>query len=165
MSSDNKNNNNSNINIWITAGDGDIDRVKEILNTGISPDIQDQNGYTPLAAAVSYNRIELVEFLLTCGANVNLCDNDGDSPLFLAETVEMVQKLLDNGADPYIANIEGKTPAQVIFEEGWLDVAEFLRSITGESIPEIDNDLNDSIFSVNLLNGRDLDDNIDRNGH
>ncbi|CAG8461984.1 7692_t:CDS:2 [Diversispora eburnea] len=118
MSSDNINNNdnnNNNINIWTSA---DIDRVKEVLNTGISPDIQDQNGYTPLAAAVSYNHIELVEFLLAHGANVNLCDNEGDSPLFLAETVEMVQTLLDHGADPSITNIEGKTLKLFLKKDG-----------------------------------------------
>ncbi|CAG8677594.1 4584_t:CDS:2 [Cetraspora pellucida] len=117
-------------NIWVAAGDGDIERVKVLLSTGISPNIQDQNGYTPLAAATSYNHIELVEFLLSQGADINLPDHDGDTALHLVETVEMAQKLLDLGADPFSTNSVGKSPAQVAFEEEHYDVAMLLSSKT-----------------------------------
>ncbi|CAG8696305.1 ankyrin repeat-containing domain protein [Gigaspora rosea] len=123
-------------NIWVAAGDGNIERVKALISTGISPNIQDQNGYTPLAAAVSYNHIELVEFLLSQGADINFPDHDGDTVLHLVETVEMTQKLLDLGADPFFTNSDGKTPAQVAFEEEHFDVAMLLSSITGELIQE-----------------------------
>ncbi|CAG8495163.1 24245_t:CDS:2 [Dentiscutata erythropus] len=121
-------------NIWIAAGDGNIERA--LLSTGISPNIQDQNGYTPLAAAVSYNHIELVEFLLSQGADINFPDHDGDTALHLVETVEMAQKLLDLGADPFLTNSYGKTPALVAFEEQHFDVAMLLSSKTGELIQE-----------------------------
>ncbi|CAG8516038.1 9201_t:CDS:2 [Ambispora gerdemannii] len=145
-------------NIWIAAGDGEIERVQEfreckyksivkgdklwftfreiliteLISRGISPNEKDQNGYTPLAAAVSYNHIAIIELLISNGADVNIRDNEGDTPLCVAETVEAAQLLLQHGADPFIRNTEGKTPAQVAFEEEWLDVAHLLRSITGE---------------------------------
>lgn len=34
---------------------------------------------------------------------------EGDSPLFVTETVAMVRKLLDYGANPFVTNFEGKT--------------------------------------------------------
>ncbi|CAG8444736.1 3448_t:CDS:2 [Ambispora leptoticha] len=123
------------INIWIAAGDGKIERVQELISRGVSPNAKDQNGYTPLAAAVSYNHLEIIELLISNGADVNVRDNEGDTPLCVAETVEVVQLLLRHGADPFIRNVEGKTPAQVAFEEEWFDVAHLLRSITGEPEP------------------------------
>jgi ankyrin repeat protein len=35
-------------NIWVSASDGDIDAVKAYLASGLSVDVQDENGYTPL---------------------------------------------------------------------------------------------------------------------
>ncbi|CAG8539767.1 2665_t:CDS:2 [Funneliformis caledonium] len=123
-------------NIWVAAADGDIQRVTELLISGVSPNSKDTNGYTPLTAATSYNHIELIEFLISQGADVNIRDNDGDTPLFVAENIKVAQILLDHDADPFIRNSEGKTPAQVAYEEGWLDVAELYRSKTGEPIPD-----------------------------
>ncbi|RIA91204.1 ankyrin repeat-containing domain protein [Glomus cerebriforme] len=125
-------------NIWVAAGNGDIQRVTELIRSGISPNSRDSNGYTPLAAATSYNHIDLIDFLISEGADVNIRDNDNDTPLYVAENVKVAQKLLSHGADPFIINSEGKTPAQVAYEEEWFDVAELYRSITGEQIPKSD---------------------------
>jgi len=75
----------------------------------VSPNSKDSTGYTPLAAATSYNHIELVEFLISQGADVNIRDNEGDTPLYVAENIHIAQKLLDHGADPFVRNSEGKT--------------------------------------------------------
>jgi ankyrin repeat protein len=42
----------------------------------------------------------LIEYLLGKGANVNIQDPDGDTPLFVCETVEMAELLIAKGADP-----------------------------------------------------------------
>ncbi|KAG9288741.1 hypothetical protein G9A89_019102 [Geosiphon pyriformis] len=123
-------------NIWIAAGDGDLERVQELLTEGISPNAQDENGYTPLAAAVSYKHYTIIELLISHGADVNIRDFEGDTPLHVAETVEIAELLLDHGADPFITNFEGKTPAQVAFQEDCPEVACLLRSKTGEPEPE-----------------------------
>ena len=75
----------------------------------MSPNSKDSNGYTPLAAAVSYNHIDLVEFLISEGADVNIRDTENDTPLYVAENVKVAQKLLYHGADPFVRNSEGKT--------------------------------------------------------
>ncbi|CAG8510565.1 3433_t:CDS:2 [Paraglomus occultum] len=122
-------------NVWIAAGEGDFDCVKEYISSGVSVNAQDAFGYSPLTAAVSYNHIQIVEYLLSQRADINIRDMDGDTPLYAAETVEMAQLLLAHGADPTVKNAEGKTPAEVTFNEGWLDVAALLRSRTGETTP------------------------------
>lgn len=38
----------SNDNIWIAASNGDIERVKELLQSGIAINSQDETGYSPM---------------------------------------------------------------------------------------------------------------------
>lgn len=85
-------------------------------------------------AAVSYNQIDVVKYLLEKGANVDVEDFEKDTPLYVAESVEMAQLLLDHGADPKHVNEEGITPAFVALQEGWDQVAQLLAAITMEDL-------------------------------
>ncbi|RCH88603.1 cyclin-dependent serine/threonine protein kinase [Rhizopus azygosporus] len=125
-------------NLWVAAGDGQLDRVKELIEGGMDVNSHDQFGYTAMHAAVSYNQTEIVKYLLDKGADVNVEDFDKDTPLFVAETVEMAQILLDRGADPKKVNEDGFTPALTAFQEGWKEVAEYLANITKEVLPTED---------------------------
>lgn len=60
-------------------------------------------------AAVSYEHRTLVEMLLHMGADPNLADADGDTPLHLCESAEIAQTLIAAGANPHARNAEGKT--------------------------------------------------------
>ncbi|KAG0787972.1 hypothetical protein G6F17_001067 [Rhizopus arrhizus] len=102
----------------------------------------DQFGYTAMHAAVSYNQPDIVKYLIEKGADVNVEDFEKDTPLFVAETVEMAQILLDRGADPKRVNEEGFTPAATALQEGWTEVAEHLASITKEVlVPKEEQDI------------------------
>lgn len=35
-------------NIWVAVSNGDLDRVKEMLASGVSVNAQDEHGYSPL---------------------------------------------------------------------------------------------------------------------
>jgi ankyrin repeat protein len=63
--------------------------VKTLLAHGAVVDIQDAHGNTPLWRAVfeSKNRGEVIEILLASGADKNLKNNYGISPLDLAGTI------------------------------------------------------------------------------
>lgn len=76
--------------------------------------------------------------MLEKGANVNIEDFEKDTPLYVAETVEMAQLLLDHGADPKRVNEEGLSPAATAVEEGYEDVAKLLADITKEELPTRD---------------------------
>ncbi|OQR86441.1 hypothetical protein ACHHYP_10547 [Achlya hypogyna] len=104
-------------NIWVSASDGDIEAVKNYLEAGVSVDAQDENGYTPLQAAVSYNQVELVSFLLTKGATVSLGDNDDETPLHFCESIEVAEILLAAGANLNAKNAEGRTPLDAALDE------------------------------------------------
>lgn len=75
---------------------------------------KDKDGWTALICAAANNDHKSSELLIKAGAEVNVKDNLGWTPLMYAADVklgvEMVSLLLDNGADPNIRNNDGDTP-------------------------------------------------------
>jgi ankyrin repeat protein len=127
-------------NIWISAGEGNIDLVARFLESQ-SVNSQDETGYSSLHAAVSYDCREMIEFLLSKGANVNLKDEDGESALFVAETVETAKLLMDNGADPMIRNNEGFLAIEIFAAEGIDELVEYVKQFTPEfRMPDVPSD-------------------------
>lgn len=111
-------------NIWTACSDGDIARAEELMDLeGFTPVSADENGYTPIHAAASWGRVELLKLLFArLGANTatgaNIQDTDGDTPLHhLANADELepdvlrevMDVLLAAGADPKLQNHEAKT--------------------------------------------------------
>jgi len=117
-------------NIWVAAGDGDLSRVRELIeHQSLSPNVPDLFTYTPMHAAASYGHLDILTYLISKGGNVNVTDEDGDTPLFTVENIETARFLVDNGADPVWRNHDGLTPAASL-EEDFPQVAAFLNSIT-----------------------------------
>ena len=91
---------------------------------------QDDHGYTLMHAATSYNHVDLLRTLVTeFGVNVNIKDEDGETALFVAETVEAAQVLLEElKVDTNVTNSENMTAEEKIRTEGdYPTVAEYLR--------------------------------------
>ncbi|KAG8679315.1 hypothetical protein FRC11_003883, partial [Ceratobasidium sp. 423] len=61
------------------------------------------------------------------GGDVNITDEEGDTPLYAAETVAVAQFLVEHGALVDVTNSEGVSPIEAV-EEDFPDVAEYLRS-------------------------------------
>jgi len=60
-------------------------------------------------AAVSYSRLDAARWLIENGADVNITDDDGDTPLHACETVDMAKMLIEEyKANPLAKNDEGK---------------------------------------------------------
>lgn len=53
--------------------------------------------------------MELVQLLHCAGADLNLRDSDGDTPLHVCELPEVAEYLILNGADPLATNYQGDT--------------------------------------------------------
>jgi len=84
--------------------------------------------------------LELLKFYLECGANPNLPDWSGDTPLHVLarmsgkyyENLDLLQKnievLVRSGADKDIKNLAGKTAVDVVKEKGSGEVVEVFMS-------------------------------------
>ncbi len=96
----------------------------------MSPNAADENTYTPMFvtsslailaqrssdlctsnrhAAASYAHLPLLEYLISKGGNINITDEDGDTPLFVVESVETARWLVEHGAQADVKNGEGLT--------------------------------------------------------
>ena len=83
-----------------------IEFIREIIQEGIDLDIKDEDGNTLINLLSRGESIEGVDMLASAGADVNLPNNEGDTPLisvacynYTSQTVEIAQILLDHGAD------------------------------------------------------------------
>lgn len=120
--------------------------VAELLDAGADPDQMDGDGFPPLIAALTCRTStpgattrrdveELVELLVTCGADVGQRGINDYTPLHLAAEqgdLAMVELLLRHGADPNeITRIDdNETPLELAERSGHDDVLDRLRPLT-----------------------------------
>ncbi|WVQ70104.1 uncharacterized protein L199_008329 [Kwoniella botswanensis] len=105
-------------NLWVAASDGDLERVQYLIeNEGFTPNDKDSNAYTPMHAAASYAHLELLTYLLSKGGNINIPDDDGETPLFVVETLEAARFLVENGVEVGWRNEDGLTAVDQLQED------------------------------------------------
>ncbi|KAL3660009.1 hypothetical protein V7S43_014934 [Phytophthora oleae] len=89
------------------------------------------------------SRAEMLEFLLSCGANLNVnsVDCNGDTPLMLYASLghlEFMKKLLQHGADPQLTNSRGQNVLHRACEGDQVEICGFLQQLMmKDSIAEI----------------------------
>ena len=66
------------------ALNGDIRRVRELLDLGVDPNIRDNDGLTALISASSYGHSDIVRLLLDYGADPSIRDNTDGTALIEA---------------------------------------------------------------------------------
>jgi hypothetical protein len=84
--------------------------------------IQDKQGYTPLARMAEQGNIEAIKYLLKQGADTTIKTNDNRTPYFLAQK-EGRQDVVDLLAPYYVSPVE-KAPEVTEQEEGWKKLAD-----------------------------------------
>ncbi|KAE8908231.1 hypothetical protein PF003_g7470 [Phytophthora fragariae] len=60
---------------------GDIEKLKQLVPELVRPDMEDYDLRTLLHVASAEGRLQIAKYLVACGANVNLLDRWGSSPL------------------------------------------------------------------------------------
>ena len=97
----------------VAATNGDLDTVKTLIASGCPVDIMVvpkesfETSMTALGWAANRGHIDLLDYLITQGANPNAKTSRGDSLLMMADTPETIQRLLEAGADPSLENNSG----------------------------------------------------------
>lgn len=94
----------------IAATNGDLSTVKILIENGcpvdvmVIPEESFLTAMTALGWAANRAHMDMLTYLIARGANPNAKTNRGDTILMMAETPEIVQLLLDAGADPNLKN-------------------------------------------------------------
>ncbi|XP_042575629.1 KN motif and ankyrin repeat domain-containing protein 2-like [Cyprinus carpio] len=110
--------------------DSDLQTVLQLLRTGDVNAKASQAGQTALMLAVSHGRGDMVRALLSCGAQVNLRDDDGSTALMCAcehGHVDIVRQLLSvPGCDATLTDNDGSTALSIALEASQNDIAVLL---------------------------------------
>ncbi|XP_077022594.1 protein phosphatase 1 regulatory subunit 16A isoform X2 [Tamandua tetradactyla] len=118
----------------------DLEEVHQFLESGVSPDLANEDGLTALHQCCIDDFREMAQQLLEAGANVNACDSESWTPLHAAATcghLHLVELLIAHGADLLAVNAEGNMPYDLCEDEQTLDCLETAmasRGITQETI-------------------------------
>ena len=127
------------ISIHEAAAVGNIEAVKQFLDSGTDVNAKDKTGGTPLDEAAGWGRKDIVELLIAKGADVNAkFDDDGSTPLHLAawkghfETAEL---LIAADADVNAKMEDGDTPLDLA--KGHSEIADLLRKHGGKTAQEL----------------------------
>jgi len=70
--------------LLISAYEGDINKVKDLLAKGVDVNAMGENGETPLLAAVNSGKIDMTALLLSYGANIEARNFQNSTPLIIA---------------------------------------------------------------------------------
>ena len=104
------------------AMSGDLEAVRSLLAEGVDVDATQGDGNTALHWATYRRSAEMVGVLINAGANSAARTRIGEmTPLFMAAKVgdaEIIELLLDHGADATIVNTIGTTPLMLAAGSG-----------------------------------------------
>ena len=104
----------------------DVERIDALVAKGFDVDKPEPGGLRPIEYAVVGGHVEATTRLLEHGADIDIRNNEGRTPLFHVarngRPDSMARLLLANGADPEIADYFGMTPLLIAAARGHTDM-------------------------------------------
>ncbi|HKH74707.1 MAG TPA: ankyrin repeat domain-containing protein [Vicinamibacterales bacterium] len=102
---------------------GDVEVANTLIDLGAPVDFADGNGITMLGRSVLNNEVEMARALIARGANINVVDKLGMTPLLWVANVDfgdtaMLELLLKSGANRDARNKDGLTPLELARKYG-----------------------------------------------
>jgi ankyrin repeat protein len=95
---------------------GDLATVRALVDAGTPVDLRAEDGATALHYADG--QANVTRWLLARGADPNAVDDDGATPILLAEDLAVVEALIAAGADPNRPDSLGQTPLHFAVDWG-----------------------------------------------
>jgi ankyrin repeat protein len=98
---------------------GNLLAAKNALDQGVSPDVRDRTGNTPLCLAARYGRIPMMRLLMAAKADVNAHGVEERTALHWAASglqFDIIMELLAKGADPTAVDADDQTPRDLASE-------------------------------------------------
>ena len=101
-------------NLYTAIRSNDLQRLKALLDEGVSANIEGPNKITPLMDAAAIGSLDAMKMLIERRADVNAVNTYGSTALMFSVTdTKKVRLLLDHGADVNVAARSGRTPLLV----------------------------------------------------
>lgn len=120
------------------AMEGNLEKVKKLLEDGANINAQDKFGGTVLYYATLISRTEVIKELLARGADINIRNMEGETALYDAVregNIEIVKELLAGGTDVNIQDKYGRTVLYYAITDNCIEVGKMLIA-AGAKIPE-----------------------------
>jgi hypothetical protein len=113
--------------------DNDIPGLRRAIEAGVDINgvLDERAGPSLLTTAALYHRLGMIDLLLENGADVNIQNGDGYTPLMLAARkgdLDTVEKLSSAGADLTVESADGHDALISAKESGHRDIAYFIAS-------------------------------------
>lgn len=105
--------------LYMAVSVGDLEMVSVLVELGANVNFEGENNWTALHYACAYGGCKIIKVLLKAGANINAINTNGNTPLhmvircYTGVSIQLVELLLNKGADPHFKNHEGKTALDV----------------------------------------------------
>ena len=138
------------------AEQGQVEPLKQLLNSGVDVNSRLGDGSTALHWAVLHDQGEAVAVLLEAGADPALLNRNGISPLFLAVqngNDQIVSSLFKAGADPNTLSESGETILMTAAYTGKPDVVSLLLA-NGALIDARDPDFKQTALMIAVREGQ-----------
>lgn len=104
--------------------------VSTLRGMNIDVNLKDAVGRTPLHIAAEKGNMDVAMFLIENGANVNVADVNGNTPLVFiinkTGNLKVIQRLLEKGARVNLQNRTGETPLMYAAWHGHLAIVQLL---------------------------------------
>lgn len=120
----------------------EIDIVRELLNSGVDINAQDEQGRTAVMIATYANDAEMVKVLIDEGADVDIQDDMLNNPFLYAGAegyMDILKLMIAAGADPKITNRYGGVALIPASEHGYVEVVEELLTNTKTDVNHVNN--------------------------
>lgn len=124
----------------IAASKGDLVTTKLLLAKGANINIvsKDKGSNTALTMAIGSSNYEVASYLISAGADVNICCMENTSPLSVAAlrgNAEIVKQLIEAGADLNTKTIHEAYPLVIALTTDHIDIAKMLIEAGAELQP------------------------------
>ncbi|EGG13710.1 hypothetical protein DFA_11471 [Cavenderia fasciculata] len=108
--------------VWRAARKGDIKKIKKYIPSVVKVDTLDKENKTALHHSIDGDQLEIMTYLIENGANINLKDPKGDTPLIMSlrkistneKQEDLAIQLIIKGADYNIDAKDRKTPERIV---------------------------------------------------
>eukprot|EP00057_Strongylocentrotus_purpuratus_P019569 XP_011674043.1 PREDICTED: double zinc ribbon and ankyrin repeat-containing protein 1-like [Strongylocentrotus purpuratus] len=122
-------------------GEGNIDIVQDMLDEGADPNCETKDGVSAIVHAAMNNQVESIPLLADAGAEINRKTPVRKGNTALHEAVllgpdgqEVIEALLDSGANPKVQNNKGDMPYDLAVANGYSSIVALFTSSMGQDM-------------------------------